>query len=68
VQAIIESKLRSHRQHLSYLQSRYQEEMLKGCRARDITYLNFLWQELSVYRFVVDELQNLLEQSGEVSK
>jgi len=68
VQAIIESKLRSHRQHLSYLQSRYQAEMLKGCRARDITYLNFLWQELSVYRFVVDELQNLLEQSGEVSK
>jgi uncharacterized protein YijF (DUF1287 family) len=57
---IIESKLRAHREQLSFLQGCFQKEMQKHWSARNRQHLVFLWKEQSIHERVVAELEDVL--------
>jgi hypothetical protein len=59
ISATIQARVEKHRQQLAHLESCYRDEMAKKCYLRNVFSLFFLWSEMSILHFAVNELQGL---------
>lgn len=65
MRALIEAKLKNHKDQITRLRLCYVEEMTKGWWLRNKSCLVFLWKELSVYEHAALELEDLLSHLNE---
>ena len=62
--AIMELKLAAYRERLEHLNSHFEEEVSKDWKATNQMRILFLWKEIGIYTFAVNELEDVL---GELS-
>lgn len=64
IRLMIASRVERHRQQLAHLESCYRDEMAKTWHLRNVFGLSFLWKEISILRFAINELEDLSSQLG----
>jgi hypothetical protein len=57
--AMVSARCASHSEKAAHLEECYRNEMSKPWSMRNPRHLYFVWQEIRIHRFVIDELMEL---------